>query len=77
MANITIMIAAQATPHLTLGVKLRVIRIAAGFDTQEELGNAIGLSRKTISKMEAGDCLDAVAVARWVRCCGQSLDAVL
>lgn len=76
MPKILLRIPAQSTPHKTLGVKLRVIRVACGL-SQEALGDAIGLGPNTVSRMEAGDALDFLAVVRWVRRCGQTLDAFM
>lgn len=73
MPEILLKIPAQSTPHKTVGVKLRVIRAACGL-SQEALGDAIGLGPNTISRMEAGESLDFLAVVRWVRRCGQTLD---
>lgn len=73
MPKILLRIPAQSTPHKTVGVKLRVIRVACGL-SQEALGDAIGLGPNTVSRMEAGDALDFLAVDRWVRRCGQTLD---
>lgn len=76
MPEILINIPAGSTPEKTLGVKLRVLRAAAGL-SQESLGEAIGIGANTVGRMESGEALHAVVVARWVRYCGQSLDRVL
>ena len=73
MPQILIRIPAQSTPHKTVGLKLRVIRVACGL-SQGELGEAIGIGPNTVSRMEAGESLDFLVVTRWVRRCGQGLD---
>ena len=73
MPKILLSIPAQSSPQKTVGVKLRVIRVSCGL-SQEALGDAIGLGPNTVSRMEAGESLDFLAVVRWVRRCGQSLD---